>query len=324
MRKKLISYLETCMKINVISINPLLQRQKERLSSLGKLKYYDTFLGDPELPEKLKGADVLMITPRLHIDILDQLENCKLIAVQATGYDAINIQKAKKKGISVCNVPDYCTDSVVEHIFGLILSITRKIQIGDEMLKNNSWERGLAYSSIPLQGQTLGIFGLGKIGQKVANIGNVFGMNIISTTAHPNTEREKKYNLKFVKFEELLKESDFIVLAAPATPENQEIFNEQEFTKMKKNLIFINTARGALVNEKALAEALNNGTIAGAGIDVFQKEPPEPDNPLLSAKNCTVTPHTAWSSKDAVERLNDFCIDNIEAFIKGNPQNIIN
>jgi lactate dehydrogenase-like 2-hydroxyacid dehydrogenase len=311
------------MQINVVSINPLLERQKERLRSLGELKYYDTFFGDPELISKLQGAEILMITMRLSIDILEHLDKCKLIAAQATGYDAINIQKVSEMGIKVCNVPDYCSDSVVEHIFGLILNLSRKLFLGDKMMRENNWKKGLAYTSLPISGKTLGIFGFGKIGQKAAKIAKAFGANVIAVTENPNKEREEKFGVKFVDFDQLLKESDFLILAAPATNQTKGIFGKNEFTEMKKNLIFINTARGVLVDENALSEALNNDLIAGAGIDVFTKEPPVND-PLLTAKNCILTPHVAWSSEDAVERMNDICIDNIEAFIKGNPQNIVN
>lgn len=312
------------MRVHVISICPLTKAQKERLEHRGKLVYYDAELTDPNLVDKCRGADVLVTTPRLNIDIISFLDNCQLISVQGTGTDAINIQAATAKSIVVCNVPTFSADAVAEHAFALMLAVTRKLFLGKDVLLNSTWKSGLAYEVGGIYGTTLGIFGFGKIGARVSAIGHGFGMRIIANTKHPSPERAARHKVSFVDFEDLLSQSDFIVLAAPVTGETRGLFGRAQFVRMKRSAVLVNVSRGMLVDETALAEALRDGLLRGAAQDVFVVEPPPSNYALLQLSNFVATPHVAWGTREAVQTLLDVAISNVEAFLDGHPQHVVN
>lgn len=312
------------MQIHAVSICRLNADQTQRLEWRARLVYYDAELGDATVGEKCRGADVLLITPRISVDIVPFLDRCHLISVQGTGTDAINMPAATAKGIVVSNVPAFSTEAVAEHAFALLLAATRRIALGQEILRSGSWRSGLAYQVSGLYGKTLGIFGFGKIGVRVSQIGRGFGMKIIAATAHPTPERAARHGVTFVDFENLLTQSDYIVLAAPVTPETRQIFGREQLLHMRPSAVLVNVSRGALVDEIALADGLRNGVISAAAQDVFFEEPPSPAYPLLHLSNFIATPHIAWATGEAVAKVLDLSIRNIEAFLDGHPSNVVN
>jgi len=310
------------MKIHVIPICDISSEQKMRIKKLGHVKFFKkTVINDQDFLNKCIGADILMMPPRPPIDPIPYLKQCKFISLFSTGYDAIDIHLARKKGILISNVPAYATDSVAEHIFAMILNLTKNIKRADEIVRKNLWNAELMVKSVELFGKTFGIFGFGKIGCRAAEIAKSFGMKVI---AHTRENNNNHAGIDFVSFEKLLNDSDFIVLAAPLTKETFHKFGEKEFRAMKKKPIFINTARGAIVNEKALIKAIKNKWISGAGLDVFEKEPLAKNHPFCRFNNVILTPHVAWGSEEAVEKLVDIAIDNVKAFLQGRPKNIVN
>ena len=308
------------MRIHAISLSPMSDAQKQRLGALGDLEYHEAVLGDPDVGELCRGAEILVTTPRLSVDIVPILDGCRMISVQAAGADAVNLAAARAKGITISNVPEFCTDAVAEHAVSLILGVAKRIEEGRPLLKAGGWNSALAYKTRGLRGKTLGMFGLGKIGGRIAEIArDGFRMNVIATVRDASRARE----FETVDWDRLLTESDFLVIAAPATPETRGIFNRETFARMKPGAVLVNVSRAALVDEAALLAALDDGRLAGAAVDVFQREPPSPDDPILHHAKVLVTPHVAWGTEDAVERLLDLSIANVEAFLAGNPINVV-
>ncbi len=296
------------------------QPQKKRLAALGELAYHDAALGDGAMGELCRGADALIITPRVTIDILPFLDRCRFISVQGTGTDAIDVAAAKSRGILVSNVPDFCTDAVAEHAFALLLGVAKKLEQGRPTLQAGRWTTALAYPTLGLRGKALGLYGCGKIGSRIAEIAAAFGMRVRATVKRPEVPRA----VAVVPFETLLAESDFLVLAAPATAETKGLFNRDALRRMKPESVLVNVSRAALVETEALLEALDHGPLAGAGIDVFHQEPPAPDDPLLRHPKVLVSPHVAWGTEEALERLLDQSIANLEAYLAGKPVNVVN
>ena len=294
--------------------------QKQRLRTLGHLEYHEAVLGDPDLGELCRGAEILVTTPRLSVDIIPYLEGCRMISVQAAGADAVNLDAARAKGITVSNVPEFCTDAVAEHAVSLLLGVAKRIAEGRPLLKAAGWNSALAYKTLGLRGKTLGLFGLGKIGGRIAEIArDGFRMRVIATVRDASRARE----FETVAWDRLLSDSHFLVIAAPATPETLGIFDRAAFARLKPGAVLVNVSRAALVDDGALFEALDEDRLAGAALDVFQREPPASDDPLLDHPKVLVTPHVAWGAEDAVERLLDLSITNVEAFLAGKPINVV-
>jgi glycerate dehydrogenase len=308
------------MRIHAISLRPMSEAQKDRLRSVGDLFYSDAKLGDDGILEQARGAEILLITPRLHHDVTTVLDRCRFISWQAAGLDALNLAECRRKGIIVSNVPgSLLSDAVAEHAWALILSLAKRLPEGGPMLLNGEWTEALAYFTTGLRGRTLGLFGFGQIGQRIAEIGLGFGMKVIATIRDPSKDR----TVETVALDELLQRSDFLVLAAPVTAETTGLFDRAAFQKMQSAAFLVNISRGALVNEPDLVQALDAGLIAGAGIDVFEQEPPNPGNPLLSHPKAIVSPHVAWGTDSAVQALLDQSIANVEAFLRGSPTNVV-
>ena len=295
------------------------------IEALGDLKVYDRTSAEL-VYERCKEADIIL-TNKTEIDktAIEKLPALRLISVLATGYNIVDTSAAKNKSIIVCNVPAYGTASVAQHTFALILELTNHISIHATSVANGEWQRSADYSYsirplVELSGKTLGIVGMGNIGQQTARIAKAFGMKVIYYSRH-----DKKTNLgEFTDLASLFTNSDIVSLHCPLTPENKAFVNTSLLKLMKPSAYIINTSRGQLVNENDLAEALNADLIAGAALDVLSKEPPQDDNPLLKAKNCVITPHNAWSTREARQRIMDTTADNIRAFIKGHPQHVVN
>lgn len=311
---------EQVMRIHAISVSPMSEAQKRRLGVLGDLKYYESTLDDVNVGELCRGAQILVVSPRISVDIVPCLSDCQMISVQAVGTDVINLSAARDKNITVCNVPEFCTDAVAEHTFAIMLGLAKRIEAGRALMKAGEWHSPLAYKTLGLRGKTLGILGLGKIGNRIAEIGvDGFGMRVIATVLDASRPR----SFQTVAWERLLSESDFLVIAAPLTSRTRGIFNRSTFMAVKPSALLVNISRAAIVDDAALLEALNEGQLAGAAVDVFHNEPPSPEDPLLNHRRVLVTPHIAWGTVDAVERLLDTSIMNVEAFLAGKPINVV-
>jgi glycerate dehydrogenase len=300
----------------------------EGLKKLGEIEIYDHTPVELIL-ERTKGAEVLF-TNKTALDdhILSQLPHLQFIGMLATGYDVVDIDAAKKRNITVTNIPTYGTTSVAQMVFALLLELCHHVQEHSDAVHNGDWTncRDFCFWNYPLvelAGKNMGIVGFGKIGQKTADIAEAFGMNIIGYNRHKSDQWHRK-NFKWAELDELLAESDVISLHCPLFPSTKGIINKENLSKMKKSAFLINTSRGQLIVDEDLADALNEGVIAGAGLDVLSVEPPNADNPLLKVRNCLITPHISWATKNARSRLMDLAITNLKCYLEGQPINVVN
>lgn len=296
-----------------------------KIKNLGECVIYDRTPAELTL-ERAQDEEVIFTNKVIvNKEILEQLPKLTFIGVLATGFNVVDTVAAKNAGITVCNIPAYSTQSVAQQVFSHLLHFAQNISVHAQSVSSGEWtqNRDFAYWRTPqteLAGKTLGIIGFGQIGQAVAKIGLAFGMKIIF-----NNRSTKTTDLDAVQvdFETLLGESDFISINCPLNNENQGLINKKAIDKMKSSAFLINTGRGPLINEQDLADALNSGTIAGAGLDVLSVEPAAANNPLPRAKNCYITPHIAWATLEARQRLMQIAFNNIKAFIEGNPINVV-
>ena len=300
----------------------------EWLENLGECEIYDRTPADKIL-ERCMGADVV-ITNKTPItkDTLSKLSNLKYIALESTGYNVVDCEYAKEIGVPVSNIPSYSTNAVAQLTFSLILEITNAVGIHSESVRNGDWANcpDFCYWKTPLTelcGKTLGIVGFGQIGQAVADIAEAFKMKIQAVSGH-ETDQSHRKNFSWVDMDTLAKTSDIISFHCPLTEKTTGLVNKEFISKCKDGAIIINTSRGPVVDDQALADALNNGKLRGAGLDVLTVEPPKADNPLLSAKNCFITPHIAWAGFETRERLMNILEENVKAYLNGNPQNVVN
>lgn len=298
------------------------------IKNLGECEIFDRTPADKIL-ERTKNADIILTnkTP-LTRETLSQLTKVKFIALLSTGYNIVDIDCAREMGIPVSNIPSYSTDAVAQLTFALILEITNGVGLHSASVKSGDWSRcpDFCYWKTPLSelsGKTLGIVGFGKIGQAVADIAAAFKMNVIAVSGH-ETDQTSRKNFRWVDIDTLARESDIITFHCPLTEKTTGLVNAEFLSKCKENAIIINTSRGPVIDDNALADALNSGKIRGAGLDVLSTEPPEESNPLLSAKNCFITPHIAWAGFETRERLMNILEENVKAYIDGHPQNVVN
>ena len=292
-------------------------------NELGEVKYYDRSSAI-ETVKKCANADIIIVnkTP-IGADIIASTANLKMIAVAATGYNNIDIVAAAKRNITVCNVPAYGTHSVAQHVFALLLHLTNHVSLNASSVQVGEWQiaKDWCYSLQPiieLKDKVMGIVGFGKIGKQVAMIAQAFGMKVIYSGG-----REMLANTQQVSLDELFKISDVVSLHCPLTKDNKSFVNINLLGLMKPTAFLINTSRGLLINENDLALALQKGFLAAAALDVLSMEPPDKENPLTGLKNCIITPHTAWMSAEARLRIMQVTLDNIKAFLKGTPQNVV-
>ncbi len=277
--------------------------------------------------ERAKDADVL-ITNKVVLDanLMEQLPKLKYVGVLATGYNVVDVEAAKKRGISVTNIPAYSTDSVAQIVFAFILNFSQQVMLHSQEVKKGMWENWQDFSftltpQTELAGKTLGIVGFGKIGQKIAHIANAFNMDVLFY--NPSKREGWDNRARQVGLEELFVGSDYVSINCPLTNDNLGFVNTKLLQLMKPTAYLINTGRGPLVNEQDLADFLNQGKIAGAGLDVLSTEPPKPNNPLLKAKNCYITPHIAWATFEARQRAMEIATNNLKSFIDCKPQNLV-
>lgn len=298
------------------------------LKALGDVTIYDRTPA-AQVAERAAGAEVVFTnkTP-IGEDALNQLPDLKFIGVLATGYNVVNTDVAKAKGIIVANVPGYGTTSVVQMTFALLLELCQHVKHHSDVVREGKWARSADFCFwdfplVELAGKTIGIIGFGTIGQQVGDVATAFGMKIIGNS-RTRTDQSHRPNFKWADVPELLEQSDVVSIHCPLFPETKGLINKESLKKMKSSAFLLNTSRGPIIVDEDLADALNNGVIAGAGIDVLSVEPPAADNPLFTAKNCLITPHIAWATKEARARLMDITVSNLSAFINGSPENVVN
>ena len=295
------------------------------IRAMGELTLYERTPAELIVERCHDAAIVLTNKTPFNRQTLAALPALRFIAVTATGHNVIDSAAAKEQKIAVSNVPAYGTDSVAQHVFSLLLELTNHVGRNAREVANGKWQSSAdwCFTEAPvmeLAGKTFGVVGFGHIGAQAARIANAFGMKVLY---HSPSKKETALATA-VGLDELFATSDVVTLHCPLTSTNQEFVNAALLARMKPSALLINTARGQLINEQELADALNNGVIAGAGLDVLSKEPPTNGNPLLNAKNCIVTPHNAWISKEARTRIMQVTTANVEAFLKGAPQNVVN
>lgn len=298
----------------------------EGLKNLGDCLIFDRTKPE-EVFSRINDAEVI-ITNKVLIDkhLIDELPMLQYIGVTATGYNVVDVLAASQRGIVVTNIPAYSTNSVAQLVFSHILNVTNRVELHSNSVKANEWTSNpdFAYWKTPqmeLSGKTLGIIGFGQIGRKVAEIAKAMGMKIIFQNRSQKAEIPEGMNQKSLS--EVFTESDFISLNCPLTTENKEFVNMNLILTMKATAVLINTGRGGLVNEADLAEALNAGRIAAACLDVLSTEPPRSENPLIAAKNCFITPHIAWATIEARQRLMNITVDNLRSYLSGKPKNVV-
>ena len=291
------------------------------LEALGEVTVYDrtSYVDAPIIAERLGDAEVAVInkTP-ISKATIDACPNLKMVAVLATGYNVVDYQYCKEKGIIVCNVPTYGTDIVGQYAVGLLLEICSHFWYHDQTVKEGKWANNVDwcywdFPMIELANKTVGIIGLGRIGQTTARILKAMNMKVIAYDSFQNDAGKEV--AEYVDLDTLLAQSDVICLHCPLFPDTEGIINKDTIAKMKDGVIIINNSRGQLVVEQDLADALNSGKVYAAGLDVVSTEPIKPENPLLGAKNCLITPHISWAAKEARQRIMDITVANIKAYM---------
>lgn len=301
------------------------------LEAIGECVVYDrTSLNNvQEAIDRIGDAEIVFTnkTP-MPKALFDACPSIKFVGVLATGYNVVDVNAAKEKGIIVTNIPTYGTAAVGQFTIALLLEICHHIGHHNEAVHNGKWENNADwcfwdYPLIELDGKTMGIIGYGRIGQSTGKIAQALGMKVLAYDEYKNPSLESG-TCKYVELNELLKQSDVIALHCPLFPNTQGIINKENIAKMKDGVIILNDSRGPLIVEQDLADALNSGKVAAAGLDVVSTEPIKGNNPLLNAKNCIITPHIAWAPKESRKRLMDIAVNNLEAFIAGNPVNVVN
>jgi len=292
----------------------------------GEVTVYPRTATEQETIARIADADIVLLNKvPITKAILDACPNVKLICCLATGYNVVDTEAAKAKGIPVCNVPAYSTKSVTQFTFGLLLELCHRIGHHDRMVHEGAWAScpNFCFWDTPqmeLAGKTMGIIGFGQIGQSVGAVAQALGMRVIAYSR----SRRPGVNVEYVDLDTLLAQSDVVSLHCPLFPETTGLINEETIAKMKDGAILLNTARGPVIDEQAVADALKSGKLRGAAMDVVSAEPINPNNPLLSAPNCIITPHMAWAPIEARQRILDITVESIQGYLSGKPVNVVN
>ena len=300
------------------------------LEALGEVTVYDrtSYVEAPVIAERIADAEVVVVnkTP-ISKETIDRCPNLKAIAVLATGYNVVDYNYAKEKGIPVMNVPTYGTACVGQYAIALLLEICHHIGHHSQTVHEGKWANHIDwcywdYPLIELDGKTAGIIGFGRIGQTTGKIAKAMGMHVLAYDIYPNDSGRAIG--EYVDLDILLAKSDVIFLHCNLTADNEKMINKDAIAKMKDGVILINNSRGQLIDEQDVADALNSGKIAAAGLDVVYTEPIKADNPLLKANNCIITPHMSWGAREARQRIMDITAENVKAFLAGSPVNVVN
>jgi len=299
----------------------------EDLEALGDCSVYDRTAPEQTIPRAIEAEIILTNKTVLSAETIGSLTKLKYIGVLATGYNIVDVEAAHERGIPISNVPTYGTESVAQMVFAHLLNLTQNVAHHAQTVKDGQWSScpDFCYWDTPLvelQGLTMGIVGFGRIGQATARLAQAFGMKVIAYDVTSPSKMPE--GCEMVKLEDIFRKADVISLHCPLTPETDSLINTQRLALMKPTAFLINTSRGPLVDEQALADALNGERLAGTGLDVLSIEPATKHNPLLTAKNCYITPHIAWATRAARKRLLQVAVDNVAAFLAGKPQNVVN
>lgn len=291
------------------------------LQELGELTVYDRTPPEAVL-ERIGDAEAIYTNKTvLSRELIQAMPSVRFIGVLATGYNVVDVQAARERGIVVCNIPTYGTDAVAQYVFALLLELCHRVAHHAQAVQEGRWTACpdfcfWDYPLIELSGKTMGIVGYGRIGQRTAQIARAFGMQVLAYDAFVQAE-------ECVPLDELLERSDVVSLHCPLFPETRHIIRGETIARMKDGAVLINTSRGPLVDEAALREALTSGKLYGAAVDVVSTEPVQPDNPLLGLENCLITPHIAWAPRESRQRLMDIAVENLRCFLRGAPQNVV-
>lgn len=297
------------------------------LKTLGDCTIYDRTMPNEVVERAFDAEAILTNKVILKDELLAQLPNLKYIGILATGYNTVDIESAKQRGIIVTNIPSYSTPSVAQMVFAHILNIASQVKHHSDEVRKGRWTNSQDFCFIDsplleLRGKKIGLIGLGNIGYNTARIAIAFGMEVYAYTSKSVFQLPPE--IKKLDLDGIFKECDIVSLHCPLTPETRGLVNKTRLELMRPSSIIINTGRGPLIVEQDLADALNSGKIYAAGLDVLSSEPPKADNPLLTAKNCFITPHIAWATAEARERLMSIAIENVKSYIAGNPTNVVN
>ncbi|MBQ7523197.1 MAG: D-2-hydroxyacid dehydrogenase [Oscillospiraceae bacterium] len=298
------------------------------LRQYGELTVYDRTKPEQIVPRI--GAAEIVLTNKAIIDdaVMAQCPNLKLVSVLATGYNVVDLEAARKRGITVCNVPAYSTPDVAQMTFALLLEICQHVGLHSQAVHSGKWcsSRDFCFWDAPLlrlAGKTMGLVGFGSIGRQVAAIAQAFGMDVLVSSRTPHPEAESAH-LRFCSTDEMLQKADVVTLHCPLTEQTKELIDADALAKMKDGAILINTARGGVIDEAAVAAALKSGKLSAFGADVVSVEPIRENNPLLGCENAVLTPHIAWATKEARTKLLAVSAANVGAFLAGKPQNVVN
>ena len=318
------------MKIVILDSNALNPGDMswDQIKAFGDVTTYPRTQGKDEIIARIGDSDIVLLNKvPIDAEILDACPSVKLICCLSTGYNVVDIHAARDRNIPVCNVPAYSTAAVSQFTFALLLELCHRIGHHDQTVHDGKWTAcpDFCYWDIPqmeLAGKTMGIIGFGRIGQAVGRIAKAMGMEVLAYSRSRRSEGEKI--AEYVDLETLLHSSDIISLHCPLFPETEKLINARAIEKMKDGAILLNTARGQVIDEAAVADALKTGKLRGAAMDVVSEEPIRADNPLLSAPNCIITPHMAWAPMETRQRILDITVENIGGFLSNNPINVVN
>jgi len=311
------------MKLVVVDHVYLEEEHIKKLESIGDLKIFNN---PPktidELKERINAADIVIAGwSDFTKEIIESARELKMISIWATTCHYVDLEAAKEKGIVVTHVPGYATEAVAEHVFALLLATVRKLRLADEHVRKGEFD-WRPFAGRELAGKTLGIIGTGLIGCRVAEIAKAFKMQILAFDKYPNSKKAEEIGMKYVDLHTLLKESDFLTLHVTLTSETEKMIGKKEINIMKKGVVIINTSQGKVIDEKALIQSLKLGKISYAGLDVFEEEPPQKNNPLFKLDNTVLSPHIGFHTIEAAKRCTDVCIDNVLKFVEGHQQNV--
>jgi glycerate dehydrogenase len=317
------------MKITILdgyALNPG-DQSWDGFRKLGDVRIFDRTMVDQVVERATRATVVLTNKTPLPDYVIRQLPDLKYIGVLATGYNVVDVDAAKQRGIVVCNIPTYGTASVAQFVFALLLELCHNVKLHADAVRAGEWSRSADWSFwttplMELSGKTMGIVGFGRIGRQVGRIADAMGMRVLACDTY-QVDAPLHIGFRWGSLEEVLRESDVVSLHSPLFPETRGMINAGSLAMMKPSAILINTSRGPLVVDQDLADALNSDKLAGAGLDVLSIEPPLNNNPLLHAKNCLVTPHIAWATREARARLMDIAVENVSAFMAGTPRNVV-
>ncbi len=302
----------------------------DAIAALGELAVYERTPAD-QVVQRARQADVVLTnkTP-INAEAFAELPKLKLVSVLATGYNVVDIEAARQRGVAVANVPEYGTDTVAQHVFAVLLTFCHRPARHDQMVRDGQWQRSGDFCFwekdnplMELAGKEIGIVGFGRIGRRVGELAHAFGMEVSAYDVQEGDPPDYE-PFAWKQLEAIFADSDVVTMHCPQTDQNAGMVNRELLLTMKSTAWFINAARGGLVNEQDLADALNDGRIAGAALDVLSAEPVHDDNPLLRARNCLITPHIAWATVEARRRMMAITEQNISAFLNGQPVNIVN